>query len=143
LEICIGSAAVSPVAAYLVQSLATLLGVVLLVGLIFFATRRLGITATPPGLELVARLPLEARRAVYGVRVKQRVFVMAANDHAITKLGELAADEFPVSEVPLRGAFGDALRRALSRPTEAPAAAQTQGPPLTTPANDTKTESQA
>lgn len=111
----------SPVAQYLIQSAVTLLGVLLLLGLIVLATRRLSVTAVTPGLELLARLPLDPRRAVYVVRVKERVFVMAANDHAITKLGELAADEFPAAEGSARGAFGDVLRRALSgQPLVAP-----------------------
>jgi flagellar biogenesis protein FliO len=107
---------VSPVAQYLVQSAVTLLGVLLLVGLIVMATRRLGVTAPDPSLELLARLPLEARRAVYVVRVKHRVFVVAANEHSITKLGEFAADEFPAGAQPLSGGFGDVLRRVLVKP---------------------------
>lgn len=130
----------SPVAQYLIQSAVTLLGVLLLLGLIVLATRRLSVTAAPPGLELLARLPLDPRRAVYVVRVKERVFVMAANDHAITKLGELAADEFPASEGSPRGAFGDVLRRALSGqplvvppPKVAPPAAPLEGKPPNPP----------
>jgi flagellar biogenesis protein FliO len=113
---------VSPVAQYLVQSAVTLLGVLLLVGVIVLGTRRLGLKATDRNLELVGRLPLEARRAVYLVRVKERIFVLAANDHAITKLGEVAADDLSSTGLastelasigPGAGAFADALRRVL------------------------------
>jgi flagellar biogenesis protein FliO len=118
---------------YLIQSSVTLLGVVLLASVLLYATRRLGRPTGPEHTELIDRLPLDARRAVYVVRVKGRVFVLAASEAAITKLGELAADEFP------RGAgrhvgFGEVLKRALgqrkpeteptSSPLEAPSTSQ-------------------
>ncbi|MCC6646724.1 MAG: flagellar biosynthetic protein FliO [Polyangiaceae bacterium] len=46
-------------------------------------------------LELVARLPLEPRRAVYLVRVVDVVHVLAASEQGLQKLGELDAAKLP------------------------------------------------
>jgi flagellar biogenesis protein FliO len=67
---------VTPLGSYIVQTLVTLTGVVALAVLILYAARRLGMGRAGGPLELVGRLPLDGRRAVYLVRVGRRVLVI-------------------------------------------------------------------
>lgn len=79
----------SPVASYLVETAVTLSGVVALSALVLYGARRAGLTKTSPGqLELLGRLPLDARRSVYLVRAGARTFVLAASEAGLVKLGE-------------------------------------------------------
>lgn len=48
-------------------------------------------------LELLARLPLEPRRAVYLVKVADVVMVLGASEQGLVKLGELEASKLPPS----------------------------------------------
>ncbi len=78
----------SPEATYVLESLAT---VTLFGGALWLATVALrrasgGGVGTGP-LEIVARQPLDARRAIYLVRVGKRVLVVGASDGALTRLG--------------------------------------------------------
>jgi flagellar protein FliO/FliZ len=84
---------VTPLGSYIVQTLVTLTGVVALAVLILYAARRLGMGRAGGPLELVGRLPLDGRRAVYLVRVGRRVLVLGAGDQALTSLAELSAEE--------------------------------------------------
>jgi len=102
-------------AGYIVQTLLTLLGVAALAVLILYIARRGGAGGRRGPIELVGRLPLEGRRAVYLVRVHDKTFVVAGSDAGFTKIGEFPSDELPsVSAAP--PSFGDALRAALMRP---------------------------
>jgi flagellar biogenesis protein FliO len=74
---------------YLLESALVL---VLVIGLGWFASyaaRRAGVARTAGSLELVARLPLEARRSVYVVRVLDQVLILGGSESGISKLGEL------------------------------------------------------
>jgi flagellar protein FliO/FliZ len=109
----------SPVAAYIVESLVTLLGVVVLAIVVLYGGRRLGIGRPSGPLELVGRLPLDARRAVYLVRVGKLVYVVGASEGGLTRLGEIDADSVPSagqSVPPPR--FADILAK-IARPREA------------------------
>ncbi|RYZ10013.1 MAG: hypothetical protein EOO73_00045 [Myxococcales bacterium] len=103
----------TPVSQYVVQTLVTLLAVVALSVLLLTALRRVGVGKSGGPLELVARLPLEGRRAVYLVRAGETVYVLAASESALAKLGELPRSELPhtVMEEPPR--FSEVLKRAV------------------------------
>jgi flagellar biogenesis protein FliO len=83
---------VSPIADYLIQATTTLLGVVALAALLIFGSRRYARGPSGP-LSLVGRLALDARRAVYLVRVGKRVYALAASDSSIVNLGEIPSTE--------------------------------------------------
>jgi flagellar biogenesis protein FliO len=86
----------SPLAAYLLESAAVLVLVIGLGALVLYAARRAGVARSTGPLELLARLPLEARRSVYVVRVQDQVLILGASEGGLSKLGELpesAADE--------------------------------------------------
>jgi flagellar biogenesis protein FliO len=108
----------TPLSRYVIETLLTLLAVVALSIVLLSALRRTG--AFKPGgpLELVARLPLDGRRAVYLVRAGETVYVLAASEHALAKLGELARDQLPQMPIEPR-TFKDVLKRAVgvSAPT--------------------------
>jgi len=118
---------VSPLTAYVVETLVTLLGVVALAVLVLYAARRLGVGSPGGPIDLVGRLPLDGRRAVYLVRVGEVVYVVGASEAGLTKLGEHARDVLDTGQVQsARMTFGDALQRVLRRPS---GAAVGQNPP--------------
>ena len=68
-------------------------------------------------LEILARQPLDGRRANYLVRVGKRVLIVGASDGALTRLGStsLAAIESELNQPePPAKSFRDALARAVS-----------------------------
>lgn len=120
----------SPVTSYLVETMVTLVGVVVLAVLVLYGGRRLGAGRPSGPLELVGRLPLDARRAVYLVRVGNLVYVVGASEAGLTRLGEIEAsavprvDAAPFAPVPARFAdFLAKLGRAPGAGTEAPGVA--------------------
>src|SRR5262245_20984295 len=80
-----------PTASYLVQTFATLVVVCALALVVLYGARRLGLGRARGPVELVGHLPLEARRAIYLVRVGPHLIVVGASEAGFTKLGELAA----------------------------------------------------
>ncbi|MEY2935489.1 MAG: hypothetical protein RL033_6238 [Pseudomonadota bacterium] len=74
---------------YLLESALVLVLVLGLGWLASYAARRAGVARAAGSLELVARLPLEARRAVYVVRVLDQVLILGGSESGISKLGEL------------------------------------------------------
>jgi flagellar biogenesis protein FliO len=106
---------VSPLAAYLVQTVVTLLGVVALAVLLLYGARRIGIGRPTGPIELVGRLPLDGRRVIYLIRVGGSVYVVAASEAGLNKLGELPADAVP-SSAAARSGFAATLGRVLERP---------------------------
>jgi flagellar biogenesis protein FliO len=74
---------------YLLESAVVLVLVLGLGWLATYAARRAGVARAAGSLELVARLPLEARRAVYVVRVLDQVLILGGSESGISKLGEL------------------------------------------------------
>lgn len=79
----------SPLAEYLLESAAVLVVVIGLGALVLHAARRAGVARSAGSLELLARLPLEARRSVYVVRVLDQVLILGASEAGLSKLGEL------------------------------------------------------
>ena len=115
----------SPVAAYLVQTVVTLLAVALVAGLILYGARRIGIGRPSGPLELVGHLPLDGRRAIYLVRVAERVYIVGASESGLRKLGELPADALPAG-APNPPGFPGVLARAMRRAVD-PGAREGQG----------------
>jgi len=104
----------TPFATYIVETLVTLVAVVALAILVLVSARRFGLGRPLGPLQLVGRLPLEGRRAVYLVRVADRVFVLGASEAGIEKLGELDSSAVETSAEP-KASFRDVLTQALSR----------------------------
>src|SRR6478735_1164191 len=82
----------SPEATYVVESLVTVacFGAALY-GALWGLRRVQGGSARGP-LEVIARQPLDGRRAIYLVRVGKRVLVVGATDGALTKLGSTSLE---------------------------------------------------
>jgi len=106
----------SPLTSYVVETLVTLLAVIALAVLVLYVARRAGVGRPGGPLELVGRLPLDGRRAVYLVRVGKTVYVVGASEAGLAKLGELPDEglELPAVQTMPRS-FSDALARALGR----------------------------
>jgi flagellar biogenesis protein FliO len=103
----------TPFATYIVETLVTLLAVVALAILVLVGARRFGIGRPLGPLDLVGRLPLEGRRAVYLVRVAQRIFILGASEAGIEKLGELDPESIQVAPDD-KGGFRDVLAKVLA-----------------------------
>jgi flagellar biogenesis protein FliO len=106
----------SPIGTYLVETLITLACVVGLAALVLVGGRRLGFGKSSGPLELLGKLPLDPRRAVYLVRVGKLVYIVAASEGGLVRLGELDVDHLPVSETgrtPTR--VGTTFRSVLER----------------------------
>jgi flagellar biogenesis protein FliO len=104
----------TPVAAYIVETLVTLVAVIALAVLVLVGARRLGLGRATGPLELIGRLPLEARRAVYLVRVLDRVFVLGASEAGLEKIAEFDGSNLTPFEEP-KSSFQQALARVLAR----------------------------
>ena len=85
----------SPAMAYFLQAMVTVLAIVVLAVFVLYGGRRLGLGRASGPLELLGRLPLEARRSVYLVRVGKVVYVVGASEGGLTRLGEIDADALP------------------------------------------------
>ena len=106
---------VSPLTAYVIETVVTLLGVIALAVAVLYGARRMGVGRPSGPLQLVGRLPLDGRRAVYLVRVGSVVYVVGASEAGLNKLGQLSDEgiDFAAAEAP-RGPFAEALARAIS-----------------------------
>jgi flagellar protein FliO/FliZ len=117
---------VSPTAAYLLETLVTLLGVVVVAVVVLVGAKRLGVGAPSGPLELVGRLPLDARRAVYLVRVGENVLVLGSSEAGLVKLSEVPRAELPAPVAAPTRSFGEVLRR-LATPPRAAVAKEARG----------------
>jgi flagellar biogenesis protein FliO len=108
--------AVSPLGRYIVETLVMLVGVAGLAVLLLVAGRRMGVGRPSGPMELVGRLPLDGRRAVYLVRVGETVYVVGASENGLSKLGEVPREglEFPKDDVTGKG-FDAVLARVLGK----------------------------
>jgi flagellar protein FliO/FliZ len=107
---------VSSYAGYLVETFLTLAAVCGLAFVVLWGARRLGIGRPSGPIELRGRLPLDARRSIYLVKVGDQVFVVGVGEGGFTKLGEVPASDLPAL-APLRATpFADVLARTLGRP---------------------------
>jgi flagellar protein FliO/FliZ len=96
----------SPVASYVIQTVVTLVGVVALAFVLLYGARRAGIGRPSGPLSVVGRLPLDARRAVYLVRVGRAIYVLGASEGGIVKLGELPESELEAARPPTEAGLG-------------------------------------
>ncbi len=103
----------TPVSQYVVETLVTLLAIVALSVVLLSALRRAGVGKLGGPLELVARLPLDGRRAVYMVRAGEKVYVVAASEGGLAKLGEMPTTELPAPISAEPRTFRDVLKRAM------------------------------
>ena len=103
----------TPLSRYVVETLVTLVAVVALCVVLLSALRRVGVGKIGGPLELLARLPLEGRRAVYLVRAGETVYVLAASESSLAKLGEMPREALP-RPLPLEPqSFSEVLKRAV------------------------------
>jgi len=103
----------TPLSRYVVETLVTLLAVVALSVIVLSALRRVGVGKAGGPLELVARLPLDGRRAVYLVRAGETVYVLAASENALAKLGEVPSALVPRAVELEPRSFAEVLKRAV------------------------------
>ena len=102
----------SPITTYFVQAMGTLVVIIALAVLVLYGGRRMGLGRASGPLELLGRLPLDARRAVYLVRVGKLVYVVGASEGGLTRLGEMDADAVPAGPPGGTGpTFAEVLRR--------------------------------
>lgn len=105
---------------YLIETLVTLLAVCLLALVVLWGARRLGVGRPHGPIELLGHLSLDARRAVYLIKVGGRVFIVGVGEGGFAKLGELAADELPAVAPAAGLSFANVLARVLARRGAAP-----------------------
>jgi flagellar protein FliO/FliZ len=106
----------SPLAHYVVETLVTLLAIVALAVVVLVGARRAGMGRSAGPLELVGRLPLDARRAVYLVRVGTVIYVVGASEAGIAKLGEVTDGSIELSSTAGQSeSFREVLSRALGK----------------------------
>ncbi len=113
----------SPEATYVLESLGT---VAVFGGALWAAAwglRRLGLPRGGGPLQVLARQPLDGRRAIYLVRVGKRVLVVGAGDGALTRLGSTSMEALglpenpPASPAPFRDVLARVLRGKSARAT--------------------------
>jgi flagellar biogenesis protein FliO len=85
-----------------VQTVVTLAGVGALGILLVYGARRAGIGRASGPLSVLGRLPLDARRAVYLVRVGRAVYVIGASETGLVKLGETTEAELGMQAMEAR-----------------------------------------
>ena len=104
----------TPFATYIVETIVTLVAVIALAVLVLVGARRFGLGRPLGPMELIGRLPLEGRRAVYLVRVIDRVFVLGASEAGLEKIAELEGANLVAVEEP-KVTFRQVLSRVLER----------------------------
>lgn len=98
-------------AGYLVETFLTLVVVCVLAFVVLWGARRLGVARASGSIKLVGQLPLDARRAIYLVRIGESVIVVGASEGGLTKLGEMPAAQVPQDEAPKPLRFAEVLAR--------------------------------
>jgi flagellar protein FliO/FliZ len=111
-------------AAYLVETFVTLLAVIAVAVLVLYGARRLGLGRPHGPMQLVGRLPLDARRSVLLVRVGKQVLVLGVSEAGISRLGEVEPESLDSEVAAAAPRFADILARLRGR---APAVAQPEG----------------
>lgn len=114
----------TPLGRYVLETLVTLFAVAGLAIAILYAARRTGAGRPTGPLELAGRLNLDARRAIYLVRVSETVYVVGASEAGLAKLGELPSSALgDPALTPLQPSspfFSEILQRAMTRKTSPP-----------------------
>lgn len=124
----------TPLARYVLETVITLFAVAGLAVAILYGVRRVGVGRPTGPLELLGRLALDARKAVYLVRLGDTVYVLGASEAGLTKLGEmpraaLGGQAEPTLGEPMPAGFRDVLERVVRRaPAQTPAEPGPRGP---------------
>ena len=105
----------SPYGTYLLETLLTLVGVCAVAFVLLYGARKMGAGRASGSLELLGRLPLDARRSIVLVKVGATVFVIGVGEGGMTKLGELAADVVPAGAILESQGFAAALARVMGK----------------------------
>jgi len=106
----------TPLTHYVLETLVTLLAIVALAVLVLLGARRAGVGRPGGPLELVGRLPLDARRAVYLVKVGATVYVVGASEAGIAKLGEVSESSLDLAAPASDGlSFREVMARAFGK----------------------------
>lgn len=103
----------TPLGRYVFETIVTLLLVTGLAVLVLVLARRSGMGRALGPLSLAGRLVLDARRAIYLVRVGETLYVVGASEAGLTKLGELARGA--VSEAELGAGAQPSFKELLAR----------------------------
>ncbi len=118
-------------AAYLLQTLVSLVAVSALAFGVLWAVRRFGGPQTKGPLALVGQLPLGGTRAIYVVKVGSQHLVVGAGEGGLSKLGELSDGDaalFTDAAIKPSPRFADALARALGKPAVTTEPAKNEDP---------------
>lgn len=115
----LGSKAVTPATEYMLNTSLTLAGILVLAWLLVYASRRWERAAPRGPLELLGTLRLEGKRAVYLVRVGERVVALGATEGGMVKVMEVAPSEVDGAPTPVAG-FGTLLNRLKQQPPSNP-----------------------
>ena len=105
----------SPYGSYALETVLTLLAVSALAFVLLYGARRAGMGRPTGGIDLVGRLPIDARRSVVLVRVAGQVFVVGVSEAGLTKLGEVAAADLPEAPLVPAPSFAAALQNVMGR----------------------------
>ena len=111
----VGFDAVTPATEYMLNTSLTLAGIMVLAWLLVYASRRWERAAPRGPLELLATLRLEGKRAVYLVRIGERVVALGAAEGGMTKVMELGPSEVTPYARPAEG-FGAVFRGLTTQP---------------------------
>jgi len=104
----------SSYAAPLIETFVTLVAVCALAFLVLYGARKIGIGRARGPVELAGHLPLDARRAIYLVKVGASVLVVGVGEGGFTKLGEVPASDLPRDDDRPEGPRGNAFARVLA-----------------------------
>jgi flagellar biogenesis protein FliO len=129
-------------AAYLAETMVTLVLVCAVMYGVLYGAKRLGVGRPKGPIQLLGQLPLDGRRAVYLVRVAEQVLVVGASEGGLTRLGELTRAELEGhgAEPPAEKSFAELLRGARKGKRSGTAAEQ-EGKELVAEAKDPGGES--
>lgn len=111
----------SPMAAYVVETLVTLLAVLALAVLILYGARKFGVGRPHGPMQLIGRLPLDGRRGVYLVRIAEQVLVIGSSEAGLTRLGEISAKDLPVQPAGQARTFAEVIASLRSGSSAGPA----------------------
>jgi flagellar biogenesis protein FliO len=101
---------------YVLETFVTLLLVCVVAVVVLYGARRFGIGRARGPIELVGQLPLDARRAIYLVRVGAQVIVVGASEAGLSRLGEVAENALPKEDKPNGTSFKDVLAKLRGSP---------------------------
>jgi flagellar biogenesis protein FliO len=101
--------------AYLLETFVTLGVVCALAVVVLWVARRAGVVRGSGPIELYGHLPLDARRAIYLVKVGTQVFIVGVGEGGFTKLGEIPSKDLPAVGATRAAPFREVLARALGR----------------------------